>query len=318
LISFARSVKEEIVYNEFDRCCQKALLAALIKINGSLSISRKGVGITLPSENAKIASKSHKILKNLYQPDIELLVSKKVKLKKNNVYVLKINKAKEILEDLCIDIIDVNKIPEKKLLEKQCCKRAYLAGAFLACGSVNHPNTANYHLEIGLDDQNHTTFICDLMNQFQLNAKIIKRRNKYVAYLKSAEKIGDFLRIVGSYQSLLFFESTRIDRDFTNNINRLENCLVANEMKTLQASNAQINDIVTIQMYGDLTVLDEKIQVIASLRLENPEASLNELVDLYIDKTNLSISKSNINHQLKKIKAHAQHLRNMYEREDGA
>ena len=155
------------------------------------------------------------------------------------------------------------------------------------------------------------------MNDFGLNAKIIKRRNKHVIYLKSAEKIGDFLRLVGSFQSLMFFESTRIDRDFTNNINRLENCLVANEVKTMQASNSQIEDIKTIQKYGDLEILDEKIQTIARLRLMNADASLKELMDLYIEETSKPISKSNVNHQLKKIKSHADYLRSMHE-EDGS
>jgi len=145
LISFSRQVKEEVVFNDFDDCCKKALLLALIKINGTLSLTSNGMAISLRTENAKIASKAHKILKDLYQPSIEFLVSKKMKLRKNNVYIVRINKAREILEDLHILTSD---IPDAKVLEKECCARAYLAGAFLAGGSVNNPSTSNYHLDI--------------------------------------------------------------------------------------------------------------------------------------------------------------------------
>ena len=309
MISFARSVKEEIVQNDLDSCCAKTLLSAVIKMNGSLSINIDGIMITIRSENAKTATKIHRILKQLYNPEIAIVTSRKVKLNKNNTYILKVSKAKEILEDLKINIIDLDKAPDPII--NQCCQRAYLAGSFLACGSVNHPNTANYHLEIGVDYESHATFIESLMNQFHLYAKKTKRRNKYIIYLKSSEKIGDFLRIIGAFQALMFFESTRIDRDFTNNINRLENCLVANEMKTMQASNAQIEDINTIIIFGDLDLLDEKTRDIAYLRLENPEVSLKELVHLYEEKNHKTISKSGVNHQLKKIKEHANHLRNM-------
>ena len=116
MISFSRQVKEEVVFNDFDDCCKKALLLALIKINGTLSLTSNGMAISLRTENAKIASKAHKILKDLYQPSIEFLVSKKMKLRKNNVYIVRINKAREILEDLHILTSD---IPDAMVLEKE-------------------------------------------------------------------------------------------------------------------------------------------------------------------------------------------------------
>ena len=100
MISFSRQVKEEIVFNEFDECCKRALLLAILKINGNLSLTSQGLQLQLRTENAKIASKVHKLLKDIYQPQIEFLISKKMKLRKNNVYILRITKAKEILDDL--------------------------------------------------------------------------------------------------------------------------------------------------------------------------------------------------------------------------
>ena len=308
MISFSRQVKEEIVFNDFDDCCERALLLALLKINGTLSLSSQGMAITLRTENAKIASKAHKILKDLYQPNIEFLVSRKMKLRKNNVYMVRINKAREILEDLGML---KSSTPDSLTLRKDCCARAYLAGAFLAGGSVNDPSTSNYHLEISCQEVDLAVFIVDLMNRFHLNAKHIERRSKEVVYIKSAEKIADFLRIVGAPKSLMDFENERIDRDFSNNINRWDNCVIANEMKSVQAGASQVADIQMINAHNGWSEFDEKTYTIAKLRLENPDISLAELADLYIDRTGLSISKSGVNHQLKKIKEKANHYRSL-------
>lgn len=306
MISFSRQVKEEIVFNEFDECCKKALLVAILKINGNLSLTSQGMQLQLRTENAKIASKVHKLLKDLYQPNIEFLVSKKMKLRKNNVYILRITKAKEILDDL--ELLN-RTIPNERIVHKDCCARAYLAGAFLAGGSVNDPSTSNYHLEVSCQNQDLALFIKDVMNRFGLNAKHIERRNKDVIYIKSAEKIGDFLRIVCAQKSLMDFENQRIDRDFSNNINRWDNCVIANEMKTMQAGASQLADIEIIDAYNAWGEFDEKTVIIAQIRKANPDVSLAELANIYVDETGQSISKSGINHQLKKIKEKANQYR---------
>ena len=147
------------------------------------------------------------------------------------------------------------------------------------------------------------------MNRFHLNAKDIERRTKYVIYIKSAEKIADFLRIVGAPKSLMDFENERIDRDFANNINRWDNCVIANEMKSVRSGASQLADIEVIDSHNAWAELDEKAKIIANLRKENPDVSLAELADLYINQTGLSISKSGVNHQMKKIKEKANQYR---------
>ena len=150
-------------------------MASFIKINGTLSLNYQGLSLSLRTENAKIASKIHKLLKELYHPQIEFLVSRKMKLKKNNVYYLRVTKAKEILDDLMMGIGQYEPSDmEKLLLRKECCRRAFLAGAFLASGSVNDPKTANYHLEMSVSDEKMAQFLQYLMNQYALNAKMIK------------------------------------------------------------------------------------------------------------------------------------------------
>ncbi|MFQ6792585.1 DNA-binding protein WhiA [Thomasclavelia sp.] len=309
MVSFSRVVKEEVVFNDFESCCQKAMLCAVIKINGVLSLSNSGLLLTIRTENAKIASKIHKMLKDEYDPQIEFLVSRKMKLKKNNVYILKVTKAREILEDLSLlQGLGFCAVPSQRIFKKECCVRAYLAGAFLSSGSVNNPETSNYHLEMSFNEEEYAKFIANLINSFELNAKIIKRRNKYVVYLKSSEKIGDFLRAIGASQSVMSFESTRIDRNMSNTVNRWNNCDIANEVKTLASANKQLQDIETIEMFMGLEMLDEKTRNVALLRKENPDYSLNELTEAYFNKTGETISRSGLHHQFKKISMEAKRL----------
>ena len=309
MVSFSRVVKEEVVFNDFESCCQRAMLCAVIKINGTLSLSNHGLSLTIRTENAKIASKIHKMLKEEYDPQIEFLVSRKMKLKKNNVYILKVTKAREILDDLSLmDGLGFNQIPNPKIIEKECCTRAYLAGAFLSCGSVNNPETSNYHLEMSFNEEEFAQFIADLINRFELNAKIIKRRNKYVVYLKSSEKIGDFLRAIGASQSVMNFESTRIDRSMSNTVNRWNNCDIANEMKSMATANKQLEDIETVDMFLGLDMLDEKTRAVALIRKKYPELTLNELTEVYYEETGQTISKSDLHHRFKKISEEAKRL----------
>ncbi len=285
------------------------MLCAVIKINGVLSLSNNGLLLTIRTENAKIASKIHHMLKDEYDPQIEFLVSRKMRLKKNNVYILKVTKAREILDDLSLlQGLGFTPLPDPRIIAKECCKRAYIAGAFLSCGSVNNPETSNYHLEMSFNEEEYANFIASLINSFDLNAKVIKRRNKYVVYLKSSEKIGDFLRAIGASQSVMNFESTRIDRNMSNTVNRWNNCDIANEVKTLATANRQLQDIEIIEMFIGLDMLDEKTRNVALVRKENPEYSLNELTEAYLEKTGETISKSGLHHRFKKISEEAKKL----------
>ena len=310
MLSFSRKVKEEIVYNDFDDCCEKALIAALIKMNGSLTLNNTGLVLVIRTENAKIASKCHKIFKDLYQPTIEFKVSKKMKLKKNNIYEVRVTKAKEILDDLGLLLgFGLTDVPQGDITKKECCKRAFLAGAFLGGGSVNAPTKSNYHLEISCEKEEFASFIQYLMNKFELNAKIIDRRGKSIVYIKSAEKISDFLRIVGAQSSYFEYEEVRIDRDFMNSINRVENCYIANSEKSISAATKQINDIQLIDQYLGLAFLDEKTERIARIRLANPDLSLKELADSYSAAYGETISKSGLHHQFAKIAQVAERLK---------
>lgn len=302
-MSFTTSVKSEVAANELSACCAKAQCSALIKMCSSLNINANGMYLTIQSESAPTAKKILKLLKENYHVQSDLSVIKKMNLKKNNIYVLRIyDHTREILTDL--EIMDKNGLrshPTAKLVNKDCCAKAFLAGAFLAGGSVNSPSKTNYHLEVATSDENLAKFIQKLMERFYLPAKIISRRNQQVVYLKSSEKIADFLKCIEATTSVFEFEDIRIQRDFMNSLTRLDNCDFANEMKTLAAGRKQCEDIEYLENYGALEFLPIKIKQVALLRKKYPEASLNELCEYYEEEYYESISKSGMRHRLNKM-----------------
>lgn len=302
-MSFTSEVKTEITQQPLKDCCQKAQLSALIQLNASLIIHEQQLQLLIHSENASTAKRIFKLLKDSSAPEMELKVLKKAKLNKNNIYELEITtKVKEILNDLgLMTEKGIQSHPSKKIVSKECCARAYLAGAFLAAGSVNSPTKSNYHLEVVTQQEDHATFIEGLMKRFDLPAKTILRRHQFVTYLKASDKISDFLRIVNANSAVLDFEEIRIQRDFHNSLTRLDNCEVANEMKTQAAASKQIVAIERLVKRGVIDRLDERYSIVARLRLDNPEANLNELCELYEEETGNPISKSGIKHRLTKL-----------------
>lgn len=308
-MSFASETKKELTTIEIKDCCSKSELSSLIRMNGSLSIANRQFIVDVVTENAAIARRIYVLIKRVYDVDVELLVRKKMRLKKNNVYIVRIKEeAKHILNDLYITgegFTFTNEIA-KELIAKKCCKRSYLRGAFLAGGSVNNPETSSYHLEIFSLYKEHTEEICRLMNEFGLNAKTLERRKGYITYLKEAEKITEFLNVVGAHSALLRFEDIRIVRDMRNSVNRLVNCETANLNKTISAAFRQIENIRYIQKSVGLDILPPKLREIAELRVAYEDVTLKELGEMV---SSGAISKSGINHRLRKIDEIADKLR---------
>ncbi|WP_316572341.1 DNA-binding protein WhiA [Neobacillus sp. YIM B06451] len=308
-MSFASETKKELTAIEGKPCCNLAELSALIRMNGSLSFSNRKLMVDVQTENAAIARRIYTLIKKNYPIQVELLVRKKMRLKKNNVYIVRLAQdTKEILEDLKIlgegftIIHDIS--PD--LIKKKCCRRAYLRGAFLAGGSVNNPETSSYHLEIASLYKEHNDSLCELMNTFGLNSKTLERKKGFITYLKEAEKITEFLNIIGAHNALLRFEDVRIVRDMRNSVNRLVNCETANLNKTIGASLRQVENIRYIDRTVGLEVLPGRLREIAELRVAYQDVTLKELGEMVSGGT---ISKSGINHRLRKIDEIAEKLR---------
>jgi cell division protein WhiA len=308
-MSFASETKKELTNIEIKDCCANAELSALIRMNGSLSFSNQMLVVNIQTENAAIARRIYTLIKKGYDTPVELLVRKKMRLKKNNVYIVRIKEdTKEILEDLKIlgeGFTFIHNISED-LTKKKCCRRSYLRGAFLAGGSVNNPETSSYHLEIFSLYAEHNEALSELMNTFGLNSKTLERKKGFITYLKEAEKITEFLNIVGAHNSLLRFEDVRIVRDMRNSVNRLVNCETANLNKTIGAALRQVENIKFIEKHVGLQVLPDKLREIAELRVTYQDVTLKELGEMVSGGT---ISKSGINHRLRKIDQIAEKIR---------
>lgn len=300
-MSFASLTKKELTNSPLKECCLRAELAALIRMNGTLSISSRRVTVEVRTENAAIARRIFISVKQLFKVAPELLVRKKMRLKKNNVYIVRLtSQAREILEELEIisPRFEIIRTISPVLVRKICCKRSYLRGAFLAGGSVNHPESASYHLEIYTDHYEHGQALVELCQHFDLHPKLIERKKGFVMYLKEGEKITEFLNIIGAHQALFQFEDARIVKDMRNSVNRLVNCETANLNKSVAAAMRQIENIRLIDAKLGLENLPAKLREVALVRLEHPDVNLKELGELV---PSGKVSKSGINHRLRKL-----------------
>lgn len=302
-MSFTKDIKQEVSLKELTEEEARAELSALIQLTSSLSISNRGLALISKTENASVSRTIYRLCRELYTVEITPSVKRRMNLKKNLIYNLRLDgNVKDILTDLGIySSRGLLEKPLKKIVAKDDTARAYLTGAFMAEGSINSPQTTNYHLEIKASSNEHAEFLVELLERFGIPAKIIERRNHSIVYVKAAEKIGDFLRCIEASECLMTFEDARISRDFTSNMTRLNNVDVANEVKSMEAATKQLEDIQVLEEYDMIKNLDEKLKDVIELRKENPEASLNELAEIYRIQKGVTVSKSGLKHRFVKI-----------------
>ncbi|GIO14883.1 putative sporulation transcription regulator WhiA [Cohnella xylanilytica] len=308
-MSFAAQTKKELTLVEAEPCCERAELSALIRMNGAVQLTNKRIVLDISTENAAIARRMYTLLKRHFDVPTELLVRKKMRLKKNNVYIVRVPAGVEqLLNDLAIASSGFQFHPsiDKELVRKPCCKRAYLRGAFLAGGSVNNPEGSSYHLEIASMYEEHCQALVDLANKFHLNARFIERKKGFILYIKEGEKIIEFLSIIGAHQALFKFEDVRIMRDMRNSVNRIVNCETANLNKTIGAAVRQIDNIKLLEKEVGLENLPDKLREVAEVRLKHPDLNLKEVGDMLKGQ----VSKSGVNHRLRKIDEWAEKIRN--------
>jgi len=308
-MSFAAQTKKELTMIESDDCCVKAELSALIRMNGSIQITNGRIVLDISTENAAIARRIFSLLKRSFNVHAEVLVRKKMRLKKNNIYMVRVPaRVEELLRELYIikDAFEFTPGIEPEIVKTACCRKSYLRGAFLAGGSVNNPEGSSYHLEIASMYEEHCRALCDLANKFRLNARCIERKKGYVLYIKEGEKIIEMLSVIGAHQALLKFEDVRIMRDMRNSVNRIVNCETANLNKTIGAAVRQIENIKLLEQEIGLDNLPEKLREVAVIRLQYPDLNLKEVGEMLKG----GVSKSGVNHRLRKIDEMAEKLRN--------
>ncbi len=308
-MSFAAQTKKELTMVSESVCCRRAELEAVLDLNAELVESDGWSSLVVETENVATARRIYTQVKNQFDIHPEVVVRKKMRLKKNNVYAIRcsLNQAQQMAKELGFEL-PVRRGPIKPMISrkrKSCCKRAYLRGAFLASGSVNSPGSQSYHLEINVSSGSVANEVQALMNEFGLHAKQIARKKGFVVYLKEGEKIVEFLSLIGAHQALLKFEDTRILKGMRNQVNRLVNCETANMNKTIAAAVRQVDVIRYIENRVGLEKLPSHLREVAELRLKHPEVNLQELSA----RLSHTVTKSGLNHRFRKLEQIADRLR---------
>ncbi|MCD8195362.1 MAG: DNA-binding protein WhiA [Coprobacillus sp.] len=304
--SFTQKVKDEIATNTYESIPRvKALLSAFVHISGELVITSNGQMVLLKTTNGKTARFLYEQFTSLYHIDCHMVYEKRKSFGKlQTVYQLQITeKVDEILSDLQVDLLERKISRDIAYNDDTIC--GYLAGSFLASGSVNSPSTSNYHLEIVVNDENFAKWFLKLLSKFKganLSAKVIERRGKFVIYFKKSEQISNFLIVVGAVSSCLEFEDVRVDRDLFNSTNRLTNFDVANMKKSMETGAIQLHEIELIDKeLGINNISNEKVRLLCQLRQENETASMSDLAKLMSEKLDINVSRSTISKLFKKI-----------------
>jgi len=307
-MSFSAITKEELArIAEGKPCCSLAELGALVRMDGTLQISaHHHYALNVTTESAPAARRIYRLAKNVLESQVDVVVRRKLRLRKNNSYMVKIY-PRGVADLQRLGLLDeetqIQPGIAPELVKRRCDQKAYLRGAFLAGGSINNPE-GTYHLEIISNDPTHANGVCKLLNKFHLGAKVSVRKNWYVVYLKESEHIVEFLALIGAHHALLEFENVRVFKDMRNQVNRLVNCETANLNKTVDAAVRQVENIQLIQRTIGLQALPPNLQEVAELRLKYPDSSLKELGELMVPK----VGKSGVNHRLRKLEEWADRL----------
>ena len=300
-MSFTTIVKNEISKLDTKEVENITELSAILKNTATFDGS-----VRIQIENASVARRIFKLVKDTFNINPRIIVRKGYNFTKNYIYIIEINEKIDLIKDE----LELNQnLPKEYLYSDEYLLRAYLRGLFLSVGSINDPKKSRYHLEFMVNNEEYATFISSLLNSFELNSKIIKRENRYMVYVKEAEKIGDFLRLIEAMNSLFYYEDIRIYRDHKNMTNRLNNCEQANVDKIIESAHKQLKDIEKIESIDGLDLLDEKTKEAAIYRKKYPDVSLLELAQIISIETNNKITKSGLYHRFNKIKEMASKIK---------
>ncbi len=310
-MSFSAEVKEELAGKySTARHCQIAEISAIIGMCGRIvSQGDKGTGLCIQTENAAVSKKCFTLLQKTFNIDTDIVITKNPYLKRGDVYTILVDnqeQAMRILQAVKLTASegDVLHLSSHMVIQNSCCKRAFIRGAFLASGSISDPEKF-YHFEIVCQTEGKAAQLQEVMQAFQIDAKIVLRKKSYVVYVKEGAQIVELLGLMEANVALMSLENIRILKEMRNSVNRQVNCETANIHKTVNAAVKQIQDIRLIEEKIGLDKLNSGLSEIARLRLEFPEATLKELGMMLAPQ----VGKSGVNHRLRKLSNLAQDLR---------
>lgn len=313
-MSFSSKVKEELAGHISNaQHCRIAEIAAIISMCGNVAIDvNEKYSIKVRTETESTAIKFKTLLWKTFHIDTKITVRANAYSKNLQTYTIsvkdheeamKVLQAAKLIDDLG-EIGENLSIKNNVIIMKDCCKRAFIRGAFMAAGSINDPNKS-YHFEIKCNNNKKSEQLINLLDNFNIDAKMVARKGSFVVYIKEGEGIVDVLNVMEAPVALMEMENIRILKGMSNYYNRQVNCETANIKKTVTTAYRQIEDINFIIENKGIGYLPDKLQNIATVRVENPDASLQELGQLLTP----PLGKSGVNHRLRKICQIADELR---------
>ena len=311
-MSFSGMVKEELSKQQsLSRHCRVAELAAIINTCGRMDILEDGKKVLrIQTENEAVARKCFTLLRKTFNIETVIFIRENQSMKRGKVYSVEVSEDIWIQEVLQATKVQTDgcdgelKIGNALIFQKNCCKRAFIRGAFLSSGSISDPEKG-YHFEIVCACEAKAQQLQEVINSFGIDAKIVQRKKSYVVYIKEGSQIVDMLAVMEANVALMNLENIRILKEVRNTVNRKFNCEMANINKTVSAAIKQREDIELIGRTVGFESLNEGLAQVAELRLQYPEASLKEL-GMMLDP---QVGKSGVNHRLKKLSLLADKLR---------
>lgn len=309
-MSFSGEVKEELSRQfQKSRHCQIAEIAAILGFAGKLEADS---ALRVYTENISLARKYFMLMKKTFHADMKIAVRQGGYLQKSRIFVISLTDRQEVnkvlqavkWQDESGRDIRGKELADGRLIQNGCCRRAFIRGAFLSAGSMSDPEKS-YHFEIVCTSEEKAQQLMEIINSFEIDAKIVTRKKNYVVYVKEGAQIVDMLNIMEAHVALMNLENVRILKEMRNSVNRQVNCETANINKTVNAAVKQIQDINYIQETVGLDSLPENLQEIAEIRLKYPEAPLKEL-GTFLEP---AVGKSGVNHRLRRLCEIAEELR---------
>lgn len=289
-MSFSSQVKNELVKIEYEQmCCKKSVLYGMALFAKYFSFRE----VVFQSETKEIVELFQELLKQLCNIESEIIVSPAGK--SFSIELLKMD-ATKLLTYLGHNERETNLLVNVSNFACENCQNAFLAGAFLSCGTVSTPEKS-YHLEFTIPYRNLSRSFITLLQEMELAPKLTNRKGYYVVYFKESETIEDFLYIMGASKSMFDIMNVKIVKEIRNSANRKANCETANIDKMVKAATPQIAAILKIKEKKGLDSLTQPLKEMAEVRLDNPDSSLQELAEMFEP----PLSRSGVNHRLKRI-----------------
>ncbi len=303
-MSFSTNVKEDILkVNSIDSKNLKLTLEAMLRFAGEIVISNP-MKLTFSSNSLNIVTYLIKNLKKYYDFEYEIEQRKIERFDNSLTYRVLIIGARKIIDEM--ELTKDQTLSKEDIFNDEERLISYLRGAFLARGSVNDPKGKNGHLEISSTNQNEILFIQRIMNSFELNARVTKRKTYTVCYIKSREAIGDLLYRLGATATMNYYQDILITKEIATNAKRSVNLDIANQDKTNASAHEQLKYIKYLEYNYPLGELDSKLLMVMKVRKDHPEHSLTQLLDIIHDEYDPNLTKSGLNHRFRKLKEIAQ------------